>query len=71
SLAKLIFFLDSSLVVNQLNGVFRIKENHLRDLIIFLKNLEKKINTKIIYHLVPREKNKVADFLVNQALDQL
>lgn len=70
-LSQVDFFLDSSLVVNQLNGVFRIKENHLRDLIIFLKNLEKKINTKIIYHLVPREKNKVADFLVNQALDQL
>ncbi|MCL5090951.1 MAG: ribonuclease HI family protein [Patescibacteria group bacterium] len=32
-LSQVDFFLDSSLVVNQLNGVFRIKENHLRDLI--------------------------------------
>lgn len=62
---NLCFNLDSSLVVNQLNGIFKIKDAGLKLLVIKIKNLEKEIKNKIIYRYIPREENKVADFLVN------
>ena len=64
------FFLDSKLVVNQLNGRFKIKDVKLKNLIIKVRCLEKEINEKIFYHFIPRQKNHHADFLVNQALDK-
>ena len=62
-------FLDSSLVVNQLNGLFKIKKKHLRDLIIQVRQKEQEIGGNFSYQFVNRDKNKTADFLVNQALD--
>lgn len=64
------FFLDSNLVVNQLNGFFKIKDAKLKNLIIKVRSLEKEINEKIFYHFIPRQKNYHADFLVNQTLDK-
>lgn len=61
------FNLDSSLVVNQLNGIFKIKQPHLRNLLFQIKILEKEIGGKILYNFIPREKNKIADFLVNSS----
>ncbi len=63
------FFLDSKLVVNQLNGLYKVKENHLRELVIKVRGLEQEIGGKIYYSLIPREKNFEADRLVNKALD--
>jgi ribonuclease HI len=63
------FFLDSNLVVNQLNGVFKIKEPHLATFVYQIKALEKEVAENVSYSYVPREKNKVADSLVNKALD--
>ena len=65
NLKQINFFLDSSLVVNQLNGKFKIKEIHLRELVITVKNLEKTLNCKIMYVHIIREKNYVADSMVN------
>jgi len=62
------FYLDSILVVNQLNGLFKIKNKNLKNLVIEVKNLEKKINKingEIFYYYIPREKNKQAHFLVH------
>ena len=64
------FFLDSLLVVNQLNGVYKIKNAKLRNLIIKVRQLEKEIGKNIYYLHVPRERNKEADALVNQSLDE-
>ena len=64
------FFLDSNLVVNQLNGRFKIKDTKLKNLIIKVRSLEKEISEKIFYHFIPRQKNHHADFLVNQTLDK-
>jgi len=61
------FYLDSLLVVNQLNGVYKIKDENLKKLIIKAKQLEKEILGEIKYCHVPREKNKVADFLLNSS----
>jgi len=63
------FILDSLLVVNQLNGIFKIKDANLRTLIIHIKSLEQEVGGVITYVAVPREKNTRADALVNQALD--
>ena len=61
------FYLDSSLVVNQLNGIFKVKQSHLRDLLLQVRKLEQEIRGKIFYSFIPREKNKTADFLVNNS----
>ena len=67
---ELLFILDSMLVVNQLNGIFKIKEPHLRELHLQIKLLEQEVGGVIRYTTVPREQNRQADFLVNKALDE-
>ena len=64
------FFLDSTLVVNQLNGLWKIKNPHLRQLIIHLRQLEAQLNRPIQYTSIPRLKNSQADALLNLALDK-
>lgn len=64
------FYLDSKLVVNQLNGLFKIKNLKLQQLIIQIRILERKLGGEIFYHFVKREKNKAADKLLNQVLAQ-
>ncbi len=63
------FYLDSKLVVNQINGFFKIKESHLRELLLKVRLLEQEAGGNIFYNLIPREKNWEADKLVNKALD--
>ncbi len=63
------FFLDSTLVVNQLNGLFKVKEPHLRELLMKVRTLEQEVGGTITYTAVRRELNRRADFLVNDALD--
>lgn len=65
------FFLDSLLITNQLNGLFRIKNNKLRELILEVKGLENQLPHKIYYQHIPREKNFEADRVVNEALDKI
>lgn len=69
SIEKIIFFLDSSLVVNQLNGLFKVKDGNLRNLLVKIRELESEVGGNISYKQIPREKNWQADRLVNQALD--
>jgi len=64
------FFIDSKLVVEQLNGRFKIKDAKLRELVLQIKMLEQEVGGVITYHIIPREQNIRADLLVNQALDQ-
>ncbi len=63
------FYIDSQLVVKQLNGEYKIKSNHLQTLVMKIKRLEKQANFDIYYHHVRREKNTEADSLLNEALD--
>lgn len=64
-------FLDSQLVVAQLNGFFKVKNPRLRELIFKIRQLEQEIGGNVSYRVIPREENKLADSLVNQALDKL
>lgn len=63
------FFLDSNLVVQQLNGKFKVKDGKLRELLMQIRLLEQEVGGVVSYTYVPREQNRRADFLVNQALD--
>ena len=63
------FFLDSKLVVSQLNGFYKVKNQHLRELVIKVRVNEQLAGGSIFYHFIPREKNFLADDLVNRALD--
>lgn len=63
------FFLDSQLVVNQLNGLYKIKNAKLRDLVIQARGLENQIKTDVFYQHISRDKNTQPDRLLNQALD--
>ncbi|MFC1789881.1 ribonuclease HI family protein [Patescibacteria group bacterium] len=65
------FSLDSLLVVNQLNGIYKIKNLTLKKLVIMVRGLERKIGANFFYYHSARESNKVADGLVNEALDEV
>lgn len=65
------FFLDSKLVVNQLNGKYKIKNKILQNFIIKIKALEAKFNKiECSYFFIPRNKNWQADNLVNKILNK-
>lgn len=59
---------DSELLVNQLNGEYKIKEEDFFPLFIEIWNLKQDFKTVIFKH-IPREQNKIADRMVNEALD--
>ncbi len=67
---SIVFYLDSTLVVNQLNGVFRVKDKALRELLLSARSLEQQLGGGVRYVSIPREQNRRADFLVNAALDR-
>ena len=58
-------FSDSRLMVNQVNGLWKVKEARLRDYVFKIRSLESEIGLPISYKDIPREQNTVADDLVN------
>jgi ribonuclease HI len=62
---RLEFFADSELVVKQLNGLYKIKNDAIREFIFKIRSLEGDLKIPVSYTHIPREKNKVADGLVN------
>ncbi|MEK7137969.1 MAG: ribonuclease HI family protein [Patescibacteria group bacterium] len=66
--AELEVRMDSELIVRQLNGIYKIKEPDLQPLFIEVWNLRLDFK-KVTFHHIPREQNKRADRLANQALD--
>jgi len=61
-------FLDSELVERQLNHIYKIKEENIQKLFIEVWNMMLDFGKISFYH-IPREKNKIADKMVNEALD--
>ena len=62
-------FMDSELIINQMNGIYKIKSPELFELFQQVKDYERTF-TKVVYNHVPRE-NKfqaMADRLVNEAM---
>lgn len=68
--ARIDFFLDSELVVKQLNQEYKIKNEELGSLLIKIKNLIIEHDLEVAFKHIPREKNHHADRLVNLAVDQ-
>ena len=62
-------FLDSELVVKQLNREYKVKDKDLAPLFIKVYNLSLGFK-KIVFKHVFREANKAADKLVNEAIDE-
>jgi ribonuclease HI len=62
-------YLDSELVVKQLNHEYKLKEEYIQKNFIEIWNLMLDFQ-KVTFHHIMREKNKIADSLVNQALDE-
>jgi len=60
------FFSDSRLMVNQVKGLFKVKNGKIKEYILIIRGLEQEINLPITYQYVPREENVEADKLVNQ-----
>lgn len=67
--SRIAFYLDSLLVAEQLKGVYKTKKEDLKELLHQVKVGERKIKAHITYTHIRREKNQVADALVNKALD--
>ncbi len=65
---KIFCYADSSLMVNQLNGLFKVKDGKLREFVFKIKVLEQEMGVPISYTYIPREKNVLADSLVKQVL---
>lgn len=68
---ELTCILDSELVVKQLLGEYRVKSPKLKPLFLKVQKLQEDYK-KIIYKHVPRKDKyqKMADWLVNKALDE-
>jgi ribonuclease HI len=62
---KINFYSDSQLMVSQINGLYKVKSGKIKEYIFKIRQLEMEIGIPIVYHLVPREKNKEADKMVN------
>ena len=66
---RLEVFLDSKLVVEQINGKYKVKKAKLQPLHAQAKALLDTFHEVVVSH-VEREKNRGADALVNIALDE-
>lgn len=66
---ELEFFLDSELVVKQINREYKVKDKDLAPLFVQVWNLSLGFK-KVTFQHIPREKNKEADKLVNEAIDE-
>ena len=66
---RLEVFLDSQLVVEQVNGRWKIKHADLQPLARRIQSLLAEFPSVSVTH-VPREKNRGADALANRAIDE-
>lgn len=62
-------YMDSLLAASQLSGIYKVKNAQIRDFILEIRILENNFK-KISYHHIRREKNRQADRLANQILDE-
>ena len=70
-ISKIHVYLDSKLVCEQLSGRWKVKNARMQEFLLKAKTLENEIDAPISYTHIPREENKEADVLVNEALDEL
>jgi ribonuclease HI len=66
---NLTIFLDSELLVRQIMGIYRVKNKNLQGLMHEVRKLLSRLDTYTVEHVM-REKNRVADSLANEAIDE-
>ncbi|MCX5844940.1 MAG: ribonuclease HI family protein [Deltaproteobacteria bacterium] len=66
---RLHIFLDSELLVNQINGTYKVKNENLKVLMHDVKKLLSQFDSYTVEH-VARSKNHIADRLANEAIDE-
>ncbi len=59
---------DSELVIKQLKGEYKVKHDKLKVLFAEAQAVAGRVKPKLVH--VRREKNQIADFLANRALDE-
>lgn len=62
-------YMDSMLVVNQIKGIFKVRNRDLMPINLGIKQYLSNFNRVDFTH-VPRELNKLADAMVNEVLDE-
>jgi len=67
---KIFFQIDSELIVNQLTGVYRVKNSSLKKYYQEIKSLTALFKEGVFYNHIPRKENSLADKLVNEILDK-
>jgi ribonuclease HI len=67
--ASVRLFADSELLVKQINGQYKVKNEGLKPLYAKVKELIAKIG-RVEVQYIPREQNKEADALANKAIDE-
>ncbi|HSX48809.1 MAG TPA: ribonuclease HI family protein [Candidatus Saccharimonadales bacterium] len=67
---ELKFNMDSELVVKQLNGLYKIKDKNLIELAMKVKKIINDSELRVHFVHILRAKNKMADALVNENLDE-
>ena len=61
---------DSQLLVRQFSGEYKVKNQRLMKYLLQIQNLRKNFDSVELVH-VPREQNRRADALANEALDNM
>jgi ribonuclease HI len=61
---------DSELLVRQLSGEYKVKNQGLAQRFMEVRNLETRLGKPVRYRHVPRDQNKEADALANKAMDE-
>jgi len=67
--SRVTVFSDSELLVNQINGKYKIKKPHLQTLYNKIQNMLGDSNIELEISHIPREQNNEADGLARQAVD--
>jgi len=67
--AEVQFRLDSQIVINQVRGIFNVQHPALRHCCEQVRQLTARLGKKVTFTHIPREKNRLADALANDAAE--
>lgn len=67
---QILCYLDSQLIVEQMKGNYKIKNEGLKPLYWDIRKLIMELGGNVVFKHITRDKNKEADGLVNKAIDK-
>jgi len=69
SVSEVHFFMDTQLAYSQIVGLYKVKNERIRNFIFEIRQKEAELGAPVFYNHILRERNKNADQMVNLALD--